>query len=199
MPEISPELDQTYTAYFSMYGAFLGLWQSYDLAVEMLVGRELKLSIRETSIVCSALPFGIKYNILLALLNRDPANERGISILRNVQQISERNSIVHGFIHARREESGPPRIVNRDIKNGKYSVKSKRHSPHAHMRQFLTAFKQLLEWAKISAAEIDRYCVTLESDAKDHSNQDNSHPESHSNSEQPNPAQSSMPPQSTAE
>jgi len=154
----------------------------YDIVIEMLIKRELRLEIRETSIVCSAIPFGVKFNILLALLNRDPANEPGISLIRIVQKVSERNSLVHGFI-SDSKNSGDLRIVNRDVRNGKYTVKSKSHNPVAHLKQFADAFERFRNWANFTNDDIERYCTALEADAKAHQDQDSDHPESPTNSQ----------------
>jgi hypothetical protein len=183
---MSTDADKKHTAYFTNYGAFLAGWLLYELLIEMLIKRELKLEARETSIICSAMPFGVKFNVLLALLRRDPSNSDGILLLKKTQSSAERNNIAHGFLTFV-EGSPDIRLVNRDIKDGKYRVKSRALDMRTHVEQFLLAFDEMQKWTGISERDLDDYGQLLEADAKARPSQDDNRPESPASSEQSNP------------
>jgi hypothetical protein len=114
----------------------------------------------------------VKFNVLLALLRRDPSNSDGILLLKNAQSSAERNSIAHGFLTF---VKGSPdiRLVNRDIKEGKYTVKSRVLNMREHVGQFMVAFDEMQKWTGISDQELDDYGQLLEADAKTRPSQDN--------------------------
>jgi hypothetical protein len=176
--------DQKYTSYFSDYGAFLASWLYYEQLIELLIKRELNLAVRETSILCSAMNFGVKFNVLLALLRRTLSNEEGVKLLGSIQQISERNKIVHGFLLL--QESQDIHLVTRDVKGGKYTVKTKKHDPQIHMSQFIDAFSSLQEWSGITDSDIHEYGQQIEADAKAHQSREDTRPEDSPSFGQPN-------------
>ena len=86
------------------YGDFLAFWSTFDVMVEILIMRELGTTEEKTSIVCAGLGFGAKINIACSLLNsRSAGTERTTTLLREAQQLAERNSFAHGFFLVNRE------------------------------------------------------------------------------------------------
>ena len=68
---ISPAKAEQMREFFSLYGSFLQLWQSFELVIEIGIMRQLNLSARHASIVLNSLNFSAKSSILLALLKED--------------------------------------------------------------------------------------------------------------------------------
>src|SRR5215469_26896 len=101
---------------FGRYGSFLQLWQTYELMLEVMIMRTLRLSEVEASIVCGSLSYAAKSNILLALLNLSKTNSVAVTAIREAQAAAERNDLVHSFMtHA--GSVGLMRFVRRDVKN----------------------------------------------------------------------------------
>jgi hypothetical protein len=72
--------------FFSLYGSFLQLWQSFELVIEIGIMRQLNLSARHASIVLNSLNFSAKSSILLALLKEDAEkNKVAISAITETQ------------------------------------------------------------------------------------------------------------------
>jgi hypothetical protein len=188
----SHSTDLKYTKYFSAYGSFLVAWLFYEQVVEILLQKELRLDTREISILSSAMNFGVKLNTLKALMRRDATKQQGIEILGQIQAAAERNNVVHGFLLLK---EGAINLVTRDVKNGKYIVKSRAHDSSAHMEQFVNTLERLQSWAGITDDEIDQYGREIEYDAKAHQDPDDSHPESLANSGQSTLGSSSILPQ----
>ena len=169
-PHTPHSQDAKYTEFFSSYGGFLAGWAFFDLMIEMLIKRELNLPTRETSIICAGVGFGAKISILLALLARDPKTFEGIKLLRATQQAAERNNFAHGFLSM--TQPGDMRLVRREVKNGKYTVRSKPLKIGSHMAGFLKAFEAATKYFKITDDQIDAYSRELESDATLHPNEE---------------------------
>lgn len=125
-------------------------------------------------------------------MRRDRGKQQGIDLLGQTQAAAERNNVIHGFLI---QKDGRMNLVTRDVKNGKYLVKSKPHDSTAHMEQFMNAMIRLQAWSGITDEEIDQYGRLVEADAEGFPNQDNSRPESPASSEQPDLEPSSILPQ----
>jgi len=195
--EVNPE----YTHYFVNYGAFIASWMFYEQVVELLLKRELRLDHQEVSILCSAMNFGVKLNTLKALMRRDEKKLVGIGLLSATQSIAARNSIVHGFLAYENEKAGDRtiKLITRDVKDGRYTVKSRDHDPRDHMKQFLEAMRRLQDWAGITDDDIDQYGQLVKAAAKAHPDQDSNHPEDQTSYEQSSPESSRILPESLGE
>ncbi|MFL5015041.1 MAG: hypothetical protein ACJ8EW_02405, partial [Rhizobium sp.] len=79
------------------YCNFLALWSTFEIILEILIMRELRLTSEETSIVCTGKAVDGKMTMLQALLRRDPEKAKGIGLLTTARAIAKRNSFVHGF------------------------------------------------------------------------------------------------------
>ena len=79
------------------YGLFNAIWSNFELTIEILIMRQLRLTPQESSIVCGGLSLGSNINILLSLLNRDETNRKGAALLKQAQTFADRNSFAHGF------------------------------------------------------------------------------------------------------
>lgn len=156
--------DFTFGKYFSHFGAFASFWLFYEHMIEILIQRELQLETRETSILCCAMPFGVKLNVLKALLRRKPENQNVIAALGTVQAAAERNNVTHGFL-MRASDGVSIDLVTRDVKDGKYVVKSRAHNAVVHLQGFLDALKVLQSVASVTDEQIDAYSEAVAAEA----------------------------------
>lgn len=120
------------------YGSFLALWSTFDIVVEIILLRQLRLTVEEASIVFSSLNFGAKMNILVSLLNREPADTTGITLLKNVQTKAERNSFAHGFFRVDADRHTFA-LIRREVKD-RYVVRRKRYGfkeADNHLQDFI--------------------------------------------------------------
>jgi hypothetical protein len=156
--------------FFGRYGSFLQLWQTYELMLEVMIMRTLRLSEVETSIVCGSLTYAAKSNILLALLNLNQANSAAVTAIRAAQAAAERNDFVHSFItHA--GSFGLMRLVRREVKNGKYKVDSRevgKVSMQNHGDNFARAFQKACAVVSISDDDVDAYTRAIEGHEQGH-------------------------------
>jgi hypothetical protein len=82
-----------------MLGSFVLSWSAIEAVIEICISRELGLKPLESSIVTAGLMFKGRSSILRSLLNRDTKkNEKAISIVKKVQEIEDRNDIMHSVI-----------------------------------------------------------------------------------------------------
>jgi hypothetical protein len=93
------------------YGLFIAVWTQFELTVEILIMRQLRLSPQEASIVCGGLSFGAKIHMLLSLLARNEKNAEGILLLKQAQNFADRNSFAHGFLYENVKEYPPDGTV----------------------------------------------------------------------------------------
>jgi hypothetical protein len=75
------EDDYAFSKYFSHYGGFAAYWLYYEHIIEILIKRELRLDTREASLLCCAMAFGVKLNVLKALLRRKSENQPSLTFL----------------------------------------------------------------------------------------------------------------------
>lgn len=97
MDKITGSLEGSFFA--AGYGLFIAVWAQFELTVEILIMRQLRLTAQEASIVCGGLSFGSKIHVLLSLLSRDDKNDDGILLLKQAQEFADRNSFAHGFLY----------------------------------------------------------------------------------------------------
>lgn len=139
------------------FGTFMTIWAQFELIVEMLIMRELRLTPMETSIICGGLGFGAKANALYSLLNRDKAkNEIGVRLLAEAQVAAQRNWFAHGFLILK---DGQMELVRREVK-GTYIVRKKKFSAQdlmAHANNFIALFNKCQLEFRISNADLDNY------------------------------------------
>jgi hypothetical protein len=138
------------------YGLFIAVWSQFELTVEILIMRQLRLSPEEASIVCGGLSFGSKIHILLSLLARDEKNENGMLLLKQAQNFADRNSFAHGFLHEVQKSLGTDHfsaiLLKREVKY-EYIVKQ---------RPLTTAalLKHVGEFAKQNVAIKDHFLIS---------------------------------------
>jgi hypothetical protein len=140
------------------YGNFLALWSTFEIILEILIMRELRLTSEETSIVCTGKAVDGKMTMLQALLRRDPEKAKGIGLLTTARAIAKRNSFVHGFFRVD-HSNGDLYLISRDVKS-EYSASSERlnhKSMDAHVEQFEQKFVEVKHHFGISDEEIDAY------------------------------------------
>src|SRR5437588_12172962 len=116
--------DQRHLGFLAEYGNFLANWSTFEVIVEIIIMRQLRLTPEEASIVCAALGLGAKMNLLCSLLNRNSASEAGVRLLTHAQRVAERNSFAHGFF-LRDKEQAEFHLIRRDIKY-RYEAKMQR-------------------------------------------------------------------------
>lgn len=109
------------------YGDFLAFWSTFDVMVEIVIMRELGTTKEKTSIVCAGLTFGPKVAIACSLLNSRSKGspDRTAVLLREAQQLSERNSFAHGFF-----------LVNKSTETFELIRREVRDTYTARLREF---------------------------------------------------------------
>ena len=105
-PELKSYLWRVFelVAFFGEYGVFLCVWSGFELIIEIILMRELRLDPQEASIVCGGLSAGPKVQILTSLLTRSEAGSGGASLIREAQALADRNSFAHGFLYGENEK-----------------------------------------------------------------------------------------------
>jgi len=153
--------------FFSLYGSFLQLWQSFELVIEIGIMRQLNLSARHASIVLNSLNFSAKSSILLALLKEDAEkNKVAISAITETQTQAKRNDFAHSFLT--NSDNGLMRLIRRNVRNGNYSVGLRDVSSttmHKHGDQFAEALRLSHKALGITEADVDQYAREIESHA----------------------------------
>jgi len=82
-----------------MLGSFIMAWSLIEAAIEVGIGKQLGTKPLETSIVTAGLMFRARASILVSLLNRDHVkNAEAIRLLKEVENIEDRNDIMHSVI-----------------------------------------------------------------------------------------------------
>jgi hypothetical protein len=80
-------------------GQFVMSWSLIESTLEIGISKQLKLDPLEASIVTAGAQFRNRAAILMSLLNRDPpANASAIKTIKNIQNISHRNDILHSVV-----------------------------------------------------------------------------------------------------
>jgi hypothetical protein len=148
------------------YGLFLQLWQTFELMVEMVIMRQLKLTHRQTSIVCGGINFQAKLSIALTLLKEDKkANEKPIAALSKARSEAERNDFVHSLLsHSRK--LGILHLLRREVRPAGYSVDRRVMTPDTmreHGDKFADACEAVMVQLNISQDDIDAYVRAIES------------------------------------
>jgi hypothetical protein len=74
-------------------------WSLIESTLEIGISKQLKLDPLEASIVTAGAQFRNRVAILMSLLNRDPAaNASAIKTIKNIQNLSHRNDILHSVV-----------------------------------------------------------------------------------------------------
>ncbi|WP_143596114.1 hypothetical protein [Tistlia consotensis] len=80
-------------------GHFIMGWAGLEAVLEISIAKQLGLEALEASIVTSSIQFKGRCAILLSLLNRNPGKyERGINAVKQIQNICDRNDILHSVM-----------------------------------------------------------------------------------------------------
>jgi hypothetical protein len=83
----------------AMLGHFIMAWSLIEAAIEVGIGKQLGTKPLETSIVTAGLMFKARSSILMSLLTRHPQkNEKAIHVLKKIEDIEDRNDIMHSVI-----------------------------------------------------------------------------------------------------
>lgn len=127
--------------FLAHYGNFIAIWSAFELMLEILIMRELRLDNAEASIVCAGRPVSVKMDILEALLLRDPDNKTKVQKIAHLRNIGERNSFLHGFFRVNRAE-GIMLLIRRELKHGYRAYKKERN--YEQMEEHLGKFHHAL-------------------------------------------------------
>jgi predicted phage tail protein len=168
MPRFSSITAHEMREFLGRYGGFLQLWQTYELLLEILIMRTLRLSVRETAILCGSLNYAAKSNIIIALLSKDENVAPGIAALRATQSAAERNDFVHSFL-THSPIATTFHLVRRDVKNGKYNVEVRavnKATMQTHAERFAEAFQAAAVANNVREEDIDAYVIEIESHAQ---------------------------------
>jgi hypothetical protein len=145
------------------YGRFLSSWHSFEILIEVLIMRELRLTVEKTCIVTAGLGFGAKVAIANALLARKNDAE-GVRLISQVQQAAERNSFAHSFLSIDSAHENFTQ-VRREVKKS-LSVRLKKFSPRdmqAHTNAFFAKYAEAQKHLGITDAAMVRYQQKVES------------------------------------
>lgn len=149
--------------FLAHYGNFLAIWSSFELMLEMLIIRQLRLTKDEASIVCAGRALDVKLNILKTLLHRDANNAPGIKLLAEARTIAERNSFLHGFFRVNKP-TGAMMLVRREVKTG-HRVFQKTFNAAMmlkHAENFRTGYLAAAHWFDVTDEHMDSYGARLE-------------------------------------
>jgi hypothetical protein len=80
-------------------GHFIMAWSLVESTIEVCIAKQLGLGALEGSIVTAGLQFKSRSAVLMSLLNRDQkANAEAIGIVKAMQNIGDRNDILHSVV-----------------------------------------------------------------------------------------------------
>jgi hypothetical protein len=156
-----------FSHFFMEFGQLLGAWNTFEAMVEVVIMRELRLSVEETCIVCGGLNFSSKVGIAHSLLNRTAEGKQKSSAINSAHTLAERNGFAHGIISVN-EESNLFTVVRRDVK-AKLSVhtkplKSTDMQKHGH--SFYAKFEEAMQICGITDHDLIVYQREIESFAQ---------------------------------
>ena len=141
----------------ALHGIFIGLWSEFDLSLEVLFMKLTKLDPQIASIVCTPIQSGIRMQILQSLLN-ELGDEKGISLLKSVQEIASRNVWIHGFWDID-ETLSSVNLYYRDAK-ALYRVKKKQKNWNDlanHLMDFAEVLIEVNKHFNVSRDEVTTY------------------------------------------
>jgi hypothetical protein len=162
------------------YGDFLAFWSTFDMMVEILIMRELGTTEEKASIMCASLGFGAKANIACSLLNGGPSDhkKRTATLLREAQQLAERNSFAHGFFLVNRETQ-QFELIKREVRDA-YIARIRDldcDSMAKHTQKFIDKVGEMQSHADITEDDFLAYTKEIEAHALDLAFRDKPHPE----------------------
>jgi hypothetical protein len=146
--------------FFYYYGAFMTVWSSLEMTMEIAIMRVLGISAEDAHITLSSLGFGTKANVLQSLLAKDPEkNSESIRLLKEAITVGTRNAIVHSLFSIIHEE--PPRFsfLRREVKN-RISVREKKmrgSDMKKHFEDFSTKTLALQRMLGIADSDYNDY------------------------------------------
>lgn len=153
--------------FFLQYGTFLAAWNSFEVLVEIVIMRELRLTVEESCIVNAGLGFGAKVAIAESLLNRTASGNTGAAVLAAAHAISERNGFAHSFISV--NDAGTIFTqVRREVRTS-LTVKPKAFTTLAmqkHANEFYAKFEEAQTYFGITDEMLIKYQREIESFAK---------------------------------
>lgn len=141
-------------AQMSTIGNMLSFWSSTELTMEMVIKRELGLTLEQVCIICAPLGAGAKTELVTALFKDHPELSEFVKAVKNFQGHVSRNWLAHGFVTFDKLD-GPWDIVQREVKNG-LKVKTKRIVDW-FSDEFVPAFDRVIATSGFSDQEIHDY------------------------------------------
>jgi hypothetical protein len=140
-------------------GSIFATLSQFELLLESIVRRELRITTEETCIVCGGLGGGAKTGLTFSLLSRDAANAPLIAALRHVQNIGSRNALAHGFLYPMNDRADFE-LIAREVKE-KLRVKRSHLRANWRMNQLLAALQEAMRLANITNDDIHAYATEI--------------------------------------
>jgi hypothetical protein len=165
-----------FSQFFMEFGQLLGAWNSFEVMVEVVIMRELRLSVEESCIVCGGLSFSSKVYIAHSLLNRTGDGKKKSSAIHSAHTIAERNGFAHGIISVN-EEGNLFTVVRRDVQM-KFSVRVKplkSTDMQKHGRTFLEKFDEAMRVCGVTEHDLISHQREVESYAQAPQSQEKPH------------------------
>jgi hypothetical protein len=157
------------SVFFAEYGLFTGLLNFFEIFIEYLLMKTLRLTPSESSILFCGVNYSIKINVLVSLLSNDTRNAKGLALLKSMQRIADRNSFAHGLNHGNTATS-ESFILRRDIRP-EYTAKlipMNSLDLYHHIAKFLREFKEVSDCFNVTTEEVISYIELIVNDAKAH-------------------------------
>ena len=151
-------------AQMSSVGNFLSMWNNTELMMEMVIRRELGLSVEQVCVVCGPLGGGAKTELLIGLFKDCADLAPFVNAVRDLQRHVSRNWLAHGFIIFD-DWNGPWDMVHREVKNG-LKVK-KRRLMDWYNHDFLPAFDRVVASSGFTDQDVHDYALAIRSLARE--------------------------------
>ncbi|HEU4550448.1 MAG TPA: hypothetical protein VFS01_12185 [Rhizomicrobium sp.] len=149
------------------FGMFHAAWASVDSAIDMLIGKHLKIEPVETHILTSGMMFGAKARLLRELVRRgtSPNKPKIIAALNNLQNKGKRNQFAHSYIGASATEV----CFLERLSGGDFAVKEHTFTLEtfkAHVKSFTDSGKDLWNYSGLTAEDQAAFFIALEREVK---------------------------------
>jgi hypothetical protein len=80
------------------YGTFMVMWSVFDTVLMMVILRENGLTVKEAIAKLSPMETGPKIREARNALSKKPENARAVALIDEIEQIANRNALVHGAV-----------------------------------------------------------------------------------------------------
>jgi hypothetical protein len=163
IPPNDEALKRRRVAQMSMVGNFLSFWTNTELCIEMVIRRELGLTLEQTCVICAPLGGGAKTELLVGLFKDHPTLKDFVAAVKAFQSHVSRNWLAHGFIIFD-DWNAPWDIVFREAKNG-LKVK-RRRLVDWFSDEFEPAFDRVIQTSGFTDQQIHDYGIEIRALAK---------------------------------